>query len=105
MPKYIVTENILITLPGIEETILKKGDEIEINDTFYNVDTPFGNLGLSYDSIKNNLKLKEDINIQVTALDDEDLIKDYRIQLDIKVSRKKAREIENYLRETLERMI
>ena len=105
MPKYIVTENILITAPGFQEVILKKGDEIEINDTIYNVDTQFGNIGLSYDSIKNNLKLKEDINIQVTALDDEDLIKDYRIQLDIKVSRKKAREIENYLRETLERMI
>ena len=58
-----------------------------------------------YESIKNSVKQKEEIKIQVNLLDDEEVIKDYRIQLDIKVSRKKAREIENYLRETLERMI
>jgi len=100
MPKYIVTENIVV----LDEVVLKKGDEIEITDV-YAATTKFGTMSLAYESIKNNLKQKEEINIQITPLDDEDIIKDYRIQLDIKVSRKKAREIENYLRETLERMI
>ena len=100
MPKYIITENIVV----LDEILLKEGEEIEIIDN-YPINTKFGLINLSYDSIKDKLKIKEDIKIQVNLLDDEDVIKDYRIQLDIKVSRKKAREIENYLRQTLERMI
>jgi hypothetical protein len=101
MPKYLVTENIVV----LDENILNQGDEIEIIDGNYTTETKFGTITLSYESIKNSVKQKEEIKIQVNLLDDEEVIKDYRIQLDIKVSRKKAREIENYLRETLERMI
>ena len=100
MPKYTVTENISI----LDETILKKGTEIEIDDN-YTIETKYGIMTLTYDSMKNSLKQKEEINIQIIPLDDEEVIKDYRIQLDIKVSRKKARDIENYLRETLDKMI
>ena len=54
---------------------------------------------------KDSIKLKETIEVTITELEDEDLIKEYRLQLDVKTTRRKARDIEKYLRETLERMI
>lgn len=85
---------------------LKVGDEIEINsDESVKLNTPFGNLELSFDSIKDSLKSKEIIQVSIIDLDDENIIKDYRLQLDVKTTRKKAREIENYLRDTIKNMI
>ena len=44
--------------------------------------------------------------IKVTLLEeDEDSIKNYRLQLDVKTTPRKAKEIENYLRKTLQEML
>ena len=86
MAKYIALEDI-ITLDTI---VFKKGDEIIVNDGQtlpQKIGSTFGSgeLSIKLSSIKDKVKLKE--------------------EFDIKVSRKKAKEIENYLRETLETML
>lgn len=106
MAKYIALEDI-ITLDTI---VFKKGDEIIVNDGQtlpQKIGSTFGSgeLSIKLSSIKDKVKLKEEFDIKLSLLDDEDEIKDYRIQLDLKVSRRKAKEIENYLRETLETML
>jgi len=105
MAKYIALEDI-ITLDTI---LFKKVDEIIVND---GQTSPVkigafgsGELSIKLSSIRDKVKLKEEFDIKISTLEDEDEIKDYRIQLDLKMSRRKAKEIENYLRETLERMI
>ncbi len=106
MAKYIALEDI-ITLDTI---VFKKGDEIIVNDGQtlpQKIGGDFGSaeLSIKLSTIKDKVKLKEEFDIKVSVLDDEDEIKDYRIQLDLKMSRKKAKEIENFLRETLESML
>lgn len=103
MKKYQVIKDIKV----VDTVILKEGEEIELvseNDGLI-VNTPFGQIQLSFDSMKSSLREKETIQISIIPLEEEDIIKEYRLQLDVKTTRKKAREIENYLRETLERMI
>jgi hypothetical protein len=103
MPKYQITKNIKV----IDEDILKVGDEIELtseSDSLI-VNTKFGQLELPYKQIKDSIKLKKSIEFSVTPLEDEDEIRDYRLQLDIKTTRKRAKEIENNLREFLEKII
>jgi len=103
MPKYQIIKDIKV----IDTVILKEGEEIELsneNDALI-MNTPFGQLELSFNQIKDSIKLKETIEVTITELEDEDLIKEYRLQLDVKTTRRKARDIEKYLRETLERMI
>lgn len=102
MPKYQVIKDIKV----IDTVILKEGDEIELNEGEpLKMNTPFGILELSFDNIKSSLKEKETIQVSILPLEDEDVVKEYRLQLDVKTTRRKAREIEKYLRETLERMI
>jgi len=102
MPKYKVIKDIKV----IDTVILKEEDEIELNEGEpLKMNTPFGFLELSFDSIKSSLKEKETIQVSILPLEDEDVVKEYRLQLDVKTTRRKAKEIEKYLRETLERMI
>jgi hypothetical protein len=102
MPKYQVIKDIKV----IDTVILKEEDEIELNEgETLKMNTPFGFLELSFDSIKSSLKEKETIQVSILPLEDEDVVKEYRLQLDVKTTRRKAKEIEKYLRETLERMI
>ena len=102
MPKYQVIKDIKV----IDTVILKEEDEIELNEgETLKMNTTFGFLELSFDSIKSSLKEKETIQVSILPLEDEDVIKEYRLQLDVKTTRRKAKEIEKYLRETLERMI
>lgn len=101
MPKYLAIEDILI----LDEIIFHKDEEVIVNNGIISVSTKLGKLDISLSNIKDKLRIKEELDIKISLLEDEDEIKDYRIQLDLKVSRKKAKEIENYLRETLESMI
>lgn len=94
-------EDILI----LDEIIFHKDEEVIVNNGIISVSTKLGKLDISLSNIKDKLRIKEELDIKISLLEDEDEIKDYRIQLDLKVSRKKAKEIENYLRETLESMI
>lgn len=102
MPKYQIIKDIKI----IDHILLRIGDEVELNvGEPLKMNTPFGFLELSFDSIQSSLKEKETIEVTLTELEDEDTLKEYRLQLDVKTTRRKAREIEKYLRETLDRMI
>lgn len=102
MPKYQVIKDIKV----IDFVLLKVGEEIELNEGEpLKMNTPFGFLELSFESIQSSLKEKETIEVTLTELEDEDVVKEYRLQLDVKTTRRKAREIEKYLRETLEKMI
>ena len=102
MPKYQVIKDIKV----VDFVLLKVGDDIELNEGEpLKMNTPFGFLELSFDDIQSSLKEKETIEVSITELEDEDIVKEYRLQLDVKTTRRKAREIERYLRETLERMI
>jgi hypothetical protein len=48
----------------------------------------------------------ENVEVKISILDeDEDVVKNYRLQLDFKASRKKVIEIETYLRKTLHDML
>jgi hypothetical protein len=102
MPKYQVIKDIKV----IDFVLLKVGEEIELNEGEpLKMNTPFGFLELSFESIQSSLKEKETIEVTLTELEDEDVVKEYRLQLDVKTTRRKAKEIEKYLRETLEKMI
>lgn len=102
MAQYIVKEDIVI----LDHVLYKKGDEINFtNDSITILNKEIGNLELTLNSIRSKLKPKDEIKSELTELHNEDELKDYRIQLDVKTTRKKAKEIEIYLRETLERMI
>ncbi len=102
MPKYQVIKEIKV----LDFVALREGHEIELTEGEpLKLETPFGLLELQFENIKSSLKEKETIQVSIIPLDDEDIVKEYRLQLDVKTTRKKAREIENYLRETLERMI
>ena len=104
MDKYQLKEDLQI----LDKTILPKGSEISFDE--YNelkVSTEYGPITFTPEMLKDKLeKVVEDLNVKVTILDeDEDTIKNYRLQLDVKASRKKVREIENYLRKTLQDML
>ena len=101
-PKLLLKE-----IKVIDTVILNKGEEIELlneNDALI-MNTCFGQLELPFNQIKDSIKIKETIEVTLTELEDEDSVKEYRLQLDVKTTRRKSREIEKYLRETLERMI
>lgn len=73
MPKYQIIKDIKV----IDTVILKEGEEIELsneNDVLI-INTPFGQLELSFNQIKDSIKLKETIEVTITELEDEDLIK------------------------------
>lgn len=102
MSKYIIIDDVFI----LDELVFKKGDEIDIiDDNIQIISNTLGNISIKPSSLKDKIKRKEDINIDFIELNDENEIGDFRLQIDLKVTRKKAREIENYLRETLEKLI
>lgn len=105
MIKFKLTEDICI----LDKKILNKGDEIVFNDNEeLIVDSEYGPIKLTKDILKDKIKsLEEDIAVKISILDDddEDQVKNYRLQLDFKASRRKVIEIETYLRKTLQDML
>ena len=105
MGKFKLTEDISI----LDKKILNKGDEIVFNDNEeLIVDSEYGPIKLTKDILKDKIKsLEEDIAVKISILDDddEDHVKNYRLQLDFKASRRKVIEIETYLRKTLQDML
>jgi hypothetical protein len=106
MKKFLVKEDINF----FGSTVLYKDQIIEI-DNFYNVDEQGMKFQIPIENIledKRFQELKEQnliFDIQEIS-DDEDLeVKKYRIQLDVLTNRKKLREIENFMRKTLENML
>jgi hypothetical protein len=105
MSKYKLIEDLQI----LDKIILPKGSEIlfdEFNEL--KVSTEYGPITFTTEMLKDKLeKIVEDLNVKVTILDeeDEDTIKNYRLQLDVKTTARKVKEIENYLRKTLQEML
>ena len=68
MPKYQVIKDIKV----IDFVLLKVGDDIELNEGEpLKMNTPFGFLELSFESIQSSLKEKETIEVSITELEDE----------------------------------
>lgn len=98
--KYITKKDISF----LDKILFKKGEKIDKKDN-YKLETESGDLTIPFSMIEEYLSLEIDNevpNIKIKILDeDEDEIKKWRVQLDIKTSRKKLIEIENFLRKTL----
>lgn len=124
-PKFILNHDWYIEtqILGIsnKELIHKKGKIFESNENGEYVIDCAGNgkITLSVDKMRSakdgghilfteeSIKIKEDLNFEIKELsEDEELeVKKYRIQLDVTTNRKKLREIENFMRKTLEEML
>lgn len=105
MSKFKLIEDLLI----LDKVILPKGSNISFDE--YNeikIPTEFGSITFTPDILKDKIEpFNEELEFKVSVLDDEDeeVIKSYRLQLDLKTSRKKVREIESFLRKTLQDML
>lgn len=100
MEKLIVKEEVKF----LNNTIFRKGDIIDKSDS-YNVEIESGNIVIFYSMIENFVEPYQDIEIRISNPADDEEEKIWRMQLDVKTTRKKAIEIENFLRKTLKEMI
>lgn len=106
--KFRLIKDLVLNTGFEEEVILNKGEIIEdINGEYF-----FAKLNKVY--TKEDLLAKPDIfellpeiklEIKEVDQDDEDKIGNWRIQLDVKTSRRKLKEIETFLRETISEML
>jgi hypothetical protein len=104
MSKYKLTQDLVI----IDKTLLKKSEEIEFdsNDELI-VNSELGPIKLTKELLKDKISpINKDIDFKVSILnDDEDTVNFYRMQLDIKSTRKKVREIESEFRKILNEIL
>jgi hypothetical protein len=107
--KFRLIKDLILNTGFEEEIILEKGDIIEPSE---NGDYIFPKLNRRYskDELLSKPELFEclvDIKLNVTQVseDDENKIGNWRIQLDVKTSRKKLKEIEKFLKETVNEML
>lgn len=108
MKKFLIKENVIF----FGTTILSKDEIIEVDDV-YNVDKNGIKFPLSVKDILSDKRFQEIIEQKQELIfdvqeitDDEELeVKKFRIQLDVTTNRKKLREIENFMRKTLEEML
>lgn len=107
MRKFLIIDNVLF----FNTEVLKKGEIIEV-ESFYNIDKDGIKFPLSIEDILNDkrfqeIKEKQELKFEVQELtEEEDMeVKRFRIQLDVITNRKKLREIENFMRKTLEEML
>ena len=100
MEKLIVKEEVRF----LNNVIFKKGEIIDKSDS-YNVEIESGNIAIFYSMIENFVEPYQDIEIRISNPADDEEEKIWRMQLDVKTTRKKAIEIENFLRKTLREMI
>lgn len=108
MKKFIIKEDVIFF-----GTIIFSKDEIIEVDDVYNVDKNGIKFPFSIKDIINDKRFQEiveqkqelNFDVQEIAEDEELEVKKFRIQLDITTNRKKLREIENFMRKTLEEML
>ena len=102
MSNYKLIEDLQI----LDKVILPKNSEISFDEhDEVKISTEYGPITFTKEMLKDKIeKPVENVEVKISILDDEDedVIKNYRLQLDIKASRKKVREIESYLRKTLQ---
>jgi hypothetical protein len=108
MRKFSVKEEVIF----FNASIFSKDEIIEIDD-IYQVDKDGVKFPLSIKDIlvdkrfQEIIEPKQELNFDIQELtEDEDIeVKRYRIQLDVVTNRKKLREIENFMRKTLDEML
>lgn len=108
MRKFLVIDEVVF----FNTLIFSKDETIEVDDV-YQVDKDGIKFPLSIKDIlidkrfQEVIEPKQELNFDVQEVtEDEELeIKKFRIQLDVTTNRKKLREIENFMRKTLEEML
>lgn len=116
LPKFILKKDFEIetNLGGIKskQVIHKKGKEFSANENnLYIIEWFGGKIEWDFDQMKKanqndellfeELKPKYELVVKEVDEDDDNLIGSWRIQIDVKVTRKKLREIENLIREKI----
>jgi hypothetical protein len=119
MSKFILKKDWILKYTILDkqgqELLYTKGKVFEPNEHGeYVISSTQGKMILKYKDMKSALdgedllfeELEELPEIKISLLEeDEDAIKNYRLQLDVKTTPRKAKEIENYLRKTLQEML
>ena len=119
MSKFILKKDWILKYTILDkqgqELLYTKGKVFEPNEHGeYVISSTHGKMILKYKDMKSSVdgedllfeEVEELPQIKVTLLEeDEDSIKNYRLQLDVKTTPRKAKEIENYLRKTLQEML
>ena len=119
MSKFILKKDWILKYTILDkqgqELLYTKGKVFEPNEHGeYVISSTHGKMILKYKDMKSSVdgedllfeEVEELPEIKVTLLEeDEDSIKNYRLQLDVKTTPRKAKEIENYLRKTLQEML
>ena len=106
MRKFLIKEDITV----LGQTVIKKDQTITVELSYTIPAEPF-DISMPLGQILKDNRFEEiplpELNFEVTELttEQEEEEKTYRIQLDVKTNRKKLREIENFLRDTLENML
>jgi hypothetical protein len=104
MNKFKLTEDLYI----LDKVILPKNAEVSFDeDDEVKISTEYGPITFTKEMLKDKIERPvENVEVKISILDeDEDVVKNYRLQLDFKASRKKVIEIETYLRKTLHDML
>jgi len=105
MNKFILLDDIFI----LDKKVLSKDSLIEFTkDEQLFVETDLGQIKFSKDLLQDKIKMvKEDIQVSISVIDEDEeyQIKNWRLQLDFKASKRKVQEIETYLRKTLQDML
>ena len=102
MTKYKLTQDLII----LDKTVLTKNSELEFNESGeFIVNSELGPIKLTKEILKDKITtVEKNIEFKVSLLneDDEDKVNFYRMQLDIKSTRKKIRHIEDEFRKIYE---
>ena len=119
MSKFILKKDWILKYTILDkqgqELLYTKGKIFEPNEHGeYVISSTQGKMILKYKDMKSAVdgedflfeEIMEIPEIKISLLEeDEDDIKNYRLQLDVKTTPRKAKEIENYLRKTLQEML
>jgi hypothetical protein len=105
MAKYKLTQDLTI----LDKTVLTRDSEVEFDESGeFIVNSELGPIKLTKEILKDKItSLEKNVEFKVSLLneDDEDKVNFYRMQLDIKSTRRKIREIENEFRKILNEVL
>ena len=101
--RFKVLENIEI----FGNILLNKGEIISIDKEYYECEDSGMTIKLSVDQIKNDKRFSiiEDLKFDIQEIEDDwDVVKTWRMQLDIRCSKKKLRVIQDMIQEKLDKI-
>jgi hypothetical protein len=102
MEKYLVIKDFVY----FGEVLLGKDEEIIINNGIVNVKTSMGEISLNYDKIEDYLKKIEELDIKIEEFNEDiDEIKNFKLVLEFKTSKRKSIELEKFLRQSIPKYI